>query len=989
MLKLISQFLQLNSMTITKPKKMKISIRIIALLLIPSFVWATNPYKHKFTVTKNDPYKVLQYELSNGLKVYLSVNKDEPRISTNIALNTGSKNDPSEVTGLAHYLEHMLFKGTSKMASLDWPKEKALLDQISAKYEEYRKTTDPAKRKTIYAEIDRLSGEAAKYVATNEYDQMIGQLGAKGTNAYTSLERTVYINDIPSNELEKWMMIESERFGELTLRLFHTELEAVYEEFNRGMDNDGRQANQARMQALFPNHTYGTQTTIGTSDHLKNPSMVKIHEYFNTYYVPNNMAIIMSGDLDPDATIDLIEKYFGGMKMGAEPKQFKDPGQPAIEKPQTIEIFGSEAEFISISYRTGGIESGDQLMGDLATSVLSNGKAGLIDKNMNQPQKVIRAYAYSGGMKDYSQFTLGATPRAGQSLEEAQQLLLEQVELLKKGDFDEDLLKSIVRNAKKSQMQQAESNGWKSRKMIDAFIYEMPWTYYTEYYNKMGEITKDKLVTWVNQKLQNNYITVYKRQGERTTPKIEKPEITPVTINRDQKSDWRTNWEKTPSSRMTPAFINFDKDIASSNVKKGLEMYYVKNATNSLFEVDYIFGMGSRNDKKLALAVQYLPYLGTNKYSVEEIKRKFYDLALNYSVFSGADRAYVSLSGLDESMEEGMKLFEELLSDLKADPEAYSKMVDGIIKKRTNAKLNKNRILYSAMRNYAFYGSNSPSLDMISEEELKSIDPNELVAKLKDLKNYKHRVFYYGPSEKSSIIGMVKKHHDVGENLKDYPARKEYDFVKNEQNIVYFVDYDQVQAEILMLSKTEKLNNSNAALSSVFNQYFGSGLSSIVFQEIRESKALAYSAYSVYTNPSRKDDYHYVQAYIGTQNDKLKDAVAAMQELMNTMPKVENSFEQAKTGALKKMETSPVTKSSIYWTFQSAQDKGLTKNPRPEIYKNINAITLDDLETFFNTNIKGRKYVYLVIGKKDLMDMEALKELGTVQELDLETIFGY
>lgn len=968
---------------------MKISIRLLALLLVPSFVWAGNPYKHNFTVTKNDPYKVLQYELKNGMKVYLSVNKDEPRISTNIAVNTGSKNDPSEVTGLAHYLEHMLFKGTSKMASLDWPKEKALLDQISAKYEEYRVTTDPAKRKSIYAEIDRLSGEAAKFVATNEYDQMIGQLGAKGTNAYTSLERTVYINDIPANEMEKWMMIESERFGELTLRLFHTELEAVYEEFNRGMDSDGRQVSQARMKALFPNHTYGTQTTIGTSDHLKNPSMVKIHEYFTTYYVPNNMAIIMSGDLDPDKTIDLIEKYFGAMKMGPEPKQFKDPGQPIIAKPQSIEIFGSEAEFVSISYRSGGIESGDQIMADLASSVLSNGKAGLIDKNINQQQKVIRAYAYSSGMKDYSQFSLGATPRAGQTLEEAEQLLLEQVELLKKGDFDQELLKSIVRNAKKSQMQQAESNGWKCQTMIDAFIYEMPWTYYTEYYNRMGEISKEKLVNWVNRNLKNNYVTVYKRQGERTTPKIEKPEITPVTINRDQKSEWRTNWEKTPSTRMTPSFINFEKDVVSTNVKKGLEMYYVKNSTNSLFEMNYIFGMGARNDKKLALAIQYLPYLGTNENNVEQIKRKFYDLALNYSVFSGANRAYISLNGLGESMEDGMKLFEELLTNLKADPEAYTKMVDGIIKKRNDAKLSKNRILYSAMRNYAFYGSNSPSTDIMSEEELRSINPNELVAKLKDLKNFKHRVFYYGPDDKSSVIARVKNLHEVGSDLKDYPLRKEYEYMDKDENIVYFVDYDQVQAEILMLSRTEKLNNDNAALSSVFNQYFGSGLSSIVFQEIRESKALAYSAYSVYTSPSRKDDYHYVQAYIGTQNDKLKDAIAAMQELMNNMPKVENSFEQAKTGALKKMETSPVTKSSIYWNFQSAQDKGLSKNPRPGVYKNIDKITLDNLETFFNTNIKGRKYVYLVIGKKDLMDMEALKELGPIQELDLETIFGY
>lgn len=968
---------------------MKTIFRYVAFLLSPIVAFAGNPYRHEFKTIKNDPYNVMQYELENGLKVYLSINKDEPRISTNIAVRTGSKNDPSDVTGLAHYLEHMLFKGTSTLASLDWEKEKVLLKQISDQYETYRKTTDPEKRKVIYAEIDRLSGEASKYVATNEYDQMIGELGAKGTNAYTSLERTVYINDIPSNEMEKWMMIESERFGELTLRLFHTELEAVYEEFNRGMDNDRGQAYQERMKALYPNHTYGTQTTIGTSEHLKNPSMVKIHEYFDTYYVPNNMAIVMVGDMDPDKTIDLIEKYFGKMKKGPQPAQFKDPGQPAIMAPIVKEIKGTEAEFVNLSYRINGVGSGDELMADLASSILSNGKAGLIDKNLNQQQKVLRAYAYSSVLSDYSEIILGASPRAEQSLEEAKQLLLDQVMKLKQGDFDEALMASIVRNMKKSQMSQNENNSWKSSTMLDAFIYDVPWTYFTEYFKRLEDISKPELVSWANRNLGSNYIAIVKRQGERTPPNIEKPSITPVTINRGEKSGFRKNWEKTPSSRMTPQFINFDKDVQFAQVQDNLKMYYVKNTTNKLFELDYIFDMGSRNDKVLALAVRYLPYLGTSKYSVDEIKRKFYDLALDYSVFAGNNRLYVSLSGLDETMDEGVAFFEELLAEVKADPEAYNKMVQGLLKRRADGKLNKSRILYGAMRNYALYGNESPFLDILSEGQLKSIRSEELATKIKGLKDYKHKVFYYGPRSIADASTVVKKNHSIKKQLKDYPKRTEYTLKESDKDMVYFVDYDQVQAEILMLSKTEKYNAEKEAVTNVFNQYFGSGLSSIVFQEIRESKALAYSAYSVYTTPGRSDEHHFVQAYVGTQSDKLKDAVAAMRELMTNMPQVESSFNQAKTGALKKMETSPVTKSSIFWNYQDAMDKDLSENPKPAVYSEIKDMNLDDLQVFFDENIKGKKYAYLVIGKKDLMDMEALRKLGEVVELDLQTIFGY
>jgi len=286
-------------------------------------------YSTDFKTVDGDPLNALIYELDNGLKLYLSVYKDAPRIQTMVAVRAGSKNDPASATGLAHYLEHMLFKGTSKIGSLNWEEEKVMLEQISDLYEQHREETDPAKRKAIYAEIDAVSNKAAALVSTNEYDRMITSLGAKGTNAFTSLERTVYINDIPSNELEKWFYLESERFRECVLRLFHTELEAVYEEFNIGQDNDNRKLFFGILEELFPNHTYGTQTTIGKGEHLKNPSHVLIQDYFQKYYIPNNMAIILSGDFDPDKVVEMAEKYFGDYE-----KKEKERRQQAAQQAQ-------------------------------------------------------------------------------------------------------------------------------------------------------------------------------------------------------------------------------------------------------------------------------------------------------------------------------------------------------------------------------------------------------------------------------------------------------------------------------------------------------------------------------------------------------------------------------------------------------------------------------------------------------------------------------
>jgi predicted Zn-dependent peptidase len=232
---------------------------------------------------KGDPIDAHIFTLDNGLKVYLSVNKDEPRVQTYIAVRAGSKYDPAETTGLAHYLEHMLFKGTSLIGTIDWENESAVLQQISDLYEDHKNAERPDTKASIYAQIDSLSYVASTFAVPNEYDKMVSMLGARGTNAFTSNDQTVYVNNIPSNEIERWLMLESERFGELVLRLFHTELETVYEEFNINQDRDGRWSYQAVWEGLHPEHPYGTQSTIGLGEHLKNPSMVNIHEYFDNY----------------------------------------------------------------------------------------------------------------------------------------------------------------------------------------------------------------------------------------------------------------------------------------------------------------------------------------------------------------------------------------------------------------------------------------------------------------------------------------------------------------------------------------------------------------------------------------------------------------------------------------------------------------------------------------------------------------------------------
>ena len=945
-------------------------------------------YKYNYETVEGDDLNTFIYTLENGLKIYMSINKDEPRIQTNIAVNTGSKQDPADATGLAHYLEHMVFKGTSKIATINWEAEKVILQQISDLYEKRRSVTDEAERKAIYHQIDSLSGVAAQYAVPNEYDKMISSIGAKGTNAYTSVEQTVYINDIPSNEFEKWLSIESERFSELVLRLFHTELEAVYEEYNRSRDNDYWLAYEAMSKNLYKNHPYGTQTTIGTSEHLKNPSMEKIHQYFNERYVPNNMAIILAGDINPDETVDLIQKYFGDYKSKEVPKF---TFEPEVEKnePEYITVTGSDAAFVNVGFRLPGVDDKETYILPLLSSLLANGQAGLIDLDLVKDQKVLSAYAYHEINKDYATLQFGANPRDGQKLEDVKNLLIAEVEKLKKGEFEEWMLPAAIKNFKLNDQQSNLYNWYRASKMTTAFILGQKWDDVVNENKKLETVTKQQIVDFANKYLKDNYVVVYKETGERNNPKVEKPAITKVQLNRDTASVFAQAFEKMEATRLTPVFDDFKAIVKEDKLASGVPFYYVQNTTNQVFSLNYILDMGAFSDKEMALAVNYLEYLGTEKYTANELQIELFKKGLSYSVYAADERVYVTLSGLEESLEEGIQLFEHILANVQPNQEAYNNMVDGILKDRMDTKLSKGAILYGGLLNYGKYGADAPIKNIVSKEALKSLDVNNLITKIKELTSYQHYVYYYGTKEQKEANALISLHHKVPTELKPLIPAKKFPELETTTNKVYFANYDMVQSEMLMVSKIKPYTKKEVPALTLFNEYFGSGLSSIVFQEIRESKALAYSAYASYTSPRKLDRSHYLQAYVGTQVDKLNDATQAMLELMNNMPEVTDQFNGSKLAALKKIETSRTKQASIFWKYLNAKELGIDYDINKDVYATVQTMELTDLKTFFDENVKNRNYHFLVIGNKKLVNKKALTTLGEYKELTLEELFGY
>lgn len=974
----------------------KILILLILLLLftvskLNSQVKTVNEGNYTYTIDESDPTKTRIYKLNNGLTVYISVYKDEPRIQTYIPVKTGSKMDPHDATGLAHYLEHMLFKGTDRYGTKDFSKEKPLVDEIISLYEKYRSTKDDKKRKQIYRQIDSVSGLAATYAIANEYDKMMAIIGANNTNAYTSNEQTVYTNDIPSNQLERWLKIEAERFRNPVMRLFHTELEAVYEEKNISLDDDNDKVWETLFLSLYPTHPYGTQTTIGTIDHLKNPSIKKVIDYYNTYYVPNNMAIVLSGDLDPAATIELVDKYWGSKPTGNVPI-FVPPVEKPIKKPIIKEVFGQEAEYMMMAYRFPGANTRENDIISMIDMILANSAAGLLDLNLNQNQKVLASGSFVITDKDYSSHVLYGNPREGQKLEDVTKLLLEQVEKVKKGDFPDWLPGAIINDLKLSEIKSQGSNRSRAGKMVDAFVKDIPWQDEINRIDRLSKITKKDIVDFANKNYNNNYVAVYKRTGDdKNVQKVIKPEITPVEVNRQDKSEFLKEISEMKTENITPVFVDYKNDLTISTVKNNIPFLYKKNDENNLFSLSIVYETGSYNNKLIPIAVAYFSYLGTSKYSPTQLKEEFYKLGCTYSLSSDDDETVLSLSGLDENFDKAFVLLEEVMKTLKPEKEALDNLVMDILKVRTDDKLSKDKILWDAMLSYGKYGTKSPFTDILSEKELRSIKPEELIAIVEELPLIKQKVLYYGPESAEQISEKLGKEYTItADALKDAPPPAVYTELPINENIVYVVNYpEMVQAEILMLSKKGNYDKEKIPYITMYNEYFGGGMAGIVFQELRESKALAYSTFSSFTSPSRPERSHYNLAYIGTQADKLPEAMSGFFQLLNDMPESEITFNSAKDNLLQKLRTERITKSSVLTSYLASQKLGLDHDMRKDIFDKASGFTMSDIKKFADENIKDSKYTILVLGDKDKLDIETLKKYGTVKFLTLEEIFGY
>lgn len=969
---------------LAKLTRFKVRYLLLAAILACA-VPAWGGYQHILGPLPDDPSKAQIFRLDNGLTVQITENHDTPRFYAEIAVRTGSKDDPRETTGLAHYFEHLMFKGSPEMGTVDYAAEKPHLDRIEELYEQHFHETDPAKRAEIYRRIDAENLEAAKFAVANELDRLYSAMGGTEVNAHTGTEVTAYQVNLPKNRLRQWAAIESARFANPVFRLFPSELETVYEEKNRSLDNKFLRILEAVQAKLFKVHPYGQQTVLGSLDDLKNPSIRNIRHFFETWYVPENMAVSISGDVDTKEVLPVLDEYFSKLKPGNAPKQPRWKEKP-LEGREYVEAAFQGEEYVMLAFRTAARVTADADALILIDMILDNSTAGLINLNLNQKQRVREAGAFPNPQNDYGAQYLFGVPKEGQSMEEVEKLLLEQIEIVKRGEFEDWILPAIVNDFKKQQKGGLESNAARASALSDAFIAGESWEHSVATIRRMEKIGKKEIVRVAKKYFNGGYVAGYRKDAAQDVPHVSKPELSKVEIDPSRQSKFAAEVLAMPVPPIEPVYVEAGKDYKKSEGANGVDFYYAPNPINDLFTVAIAIDFGMRQDNMIAPATLLLEKSGTGTFSAEDLKKEWYKQGTDFRVSAGDNQTLITLSGLDENLEKALKLLYEVMSDPKPDEATLEELKGIILKQREDAKKQAPAIA-GAVVQFNRFGEDSAFLRLLPSEKLKSLTVAQLRDAITGLLRYKHKIAYAGSLPMDKVQSMFQQYYPSGTALSDPPAYRYLKARAPERSEVYFFDKDAAQAQVRLEFGGPEYDPVRAPSTDLFNEYFSGSMAGLVFQELREARGLAYVAAARYANGYRAKDQDLMMGVIQTQPDKTVEALNGFIELMDKMPVSEERFSGAKNSLINQYRTAKTGFREVVAQVADWERHGLQGDPRAEWFKVIQSSTIAQMLDFQKAQVANKPKLISVVGPSSKIDIEALKKIGPVRVLTLKDIF--
>jgi len=933
---------------------------------------------------------IIQYKLDNGLTVILNPDLNKKSVFGGVAVKAGSKNDPKELTGIAHYLEHMLFKGTDELGTSDYKTEKGYLDRISVLYDELSKTKDEEQRKAIRKKINEASLEAGKYEIPTEFDKLIRSIGGTELNAFTTEEMTFFFNAFPANQMEKWLDLYGHRFNNPVFRLFQSELEVVYEEKNMYNDNFITALFELFMKNFYKTHPYGQQTTIGTTEHLKNPSLMKMYEFYHTYYVANNLVLVLTGNFKVDEVKPLIEKKFGALRKGEVPVYPKYEEKPFNGR-EFIPARLSPVKIGVLGFRTVPNNHADEYALDVCDKILSNeGQTGLLNKLVLDNKVMFAGTLPMGRNNDYGSSLILFIPKLlGQSLDKAEALITKELDNLRNGLFSDELLEACKNELYVEFVTKLENPQMRAVYIAEAFTQNTDIDVFLNYPEKIKKITKDDVIKVANSYYNKNYLALHSKMGFPQKEKLDKPGYDPIKPNENAVSPYAERFYKMKENEATPHFVSFTKDFTKIKLNDKVTFYHSPNPYDDIYSLTFKIGTGSHENINLTHAAQIMNYAGTSTKTLEQIKAEFQKMGTTCTFNCDESYVYIEMQGLEENFSKALGLLNELLKDPVVDKSKIKRIVD---EEKTNRKMEDKEPadVAKALVQYVRKGDNSTYLRRLSIKAIGKLKTENLVKEFKNALAYETEIHYCGKliqAEKAQTI--FKEVFSFPQAMKPSNSPVCIDDNEIKENTVYFVnDKKAIQNQIYFVINGNTFDIEKAAYYDAFNEYFGGGFSGLVLQEIREYRSMAYSSGATLHTPPLPNKKNAFVGFIGTQADKTNDAIDVFMGLLSDMPVKAERLDILKTSLIQdtysiRPEFRELTETVVEW-----QKQGFDDDPGKYKIEKFKNLTFDNIVNIYKSEIQKKPIAICIVGDQSKLDMTHIAKYGKIVYLNKKCLYN-
>lgn len=935
------------------------------------------------------------FKLQNGMSVFIWEDDSQPDVFGQVVVRTGSVNDPAEYTGLAHYLEHLLFKGTQKIGALDWAAEEPLYNQIIEKYDEMALTTDPAQREAIGLEINRLSIEAGKLSMTNEFSNLIEGMGGTGLNAYTSYDVTAYHNSFPAYQLNKWLEIASERFVNPVFRSFQSELETVYEEYNRGNDNPQSRTSQFFFEKVFEGHPY-SRSVIGLGEHLKNPRISKLIEYYNNWYVPENMALILVGNVKTTGMLKArIMAAFGKLEARPVPQRVEYPDFQIKGRKQ----FNTKmSQYPSVLLAYNGVKKGhpDELPLEICLSLLSNsGRCGALDR-MTVNGEFMFANASLLALREQGRVMVQAVPnydenqRRFESNKSVEKKLLTTIGELAEGKVEPWLLDAVKLNLCRDFDLSMESSDYKAQILLDAFVNETDLGESLAVKDRIMAVTMDDIKRVAKTYLQGeNYMAFYNDMG---TPdkvdKIAKPAYKPIEPPVGKSSAYADKFRTMPTAKVADTYVDWSK-MQEAQINDYSHLYYTTNDENDVYTLTLKYGAGSHVFPLLEYAASLMDNAGVmGNYEPQQLKEELSRLNATCSVRADDSYLYVTMHGYEETLVEACQLLTRQLLMPKLDDKQLSSLKGSLASNRMARKKNVN-MLGDALNQYIMYGENSEYRNEITDQQIIDMKISTLTGDINRAAGYEAEIHYSGTLPFETVYNVLSTSLPLvaGEKKSDSPVVRTMQTYT--ENTVFFLPNSEGQQSQIYFYIPMGTNDTTLTVKRMaFGQYIGGGFNGLIMDEIREKNSMAYTAYGQPTTQGYPGSEVYFTGYVGTQNDKAIDAIKLYLDILTNMDARPERIDNIKSFLRQALLSQHPTNRSLSSYIVNQRRRGYTDDPVKSYVPKIDALTFDDIMDYYNTQLKGRPIVIGIVGNPKFISADALKAFGKVIKLSDKKLFN-